>query len=169
METLSTNIILIVIFALVFVFLVVIETVTKNNKTNHYYDNSENQNTNVSNKQVFNDNNDKLERRLKVEYWKRLEKIYDKKSTDTLNKAKAILENMQSLHTNGSFTAKDFHDVDEWYCSLGELRVLLDFPIWGDDDTNPKEYTMPLFVDLDIKYINELLEERNLKSQRKYY
>lgn len=163
MGTLSTNITIIIIFLIVLVLFICIDMASKSNRPKYYNDDNEQYNNSNN---YYNDANDKLERRLKIEYWNKLGKIYDNKSNDVLNQAKDMLEQMNELHTSGSFTTNDFHDIDEWYLKLCELRVVLDFPVWIDDDTNPKEYKMPLFIELDIKYIGELLDERKLKSQK---
>lgn len=163
MNSLSSNITIIIIFFVVLLLFILIEFASKENRNNYHNEDVEQRNT----ANTYNDNNDKIERRLKTEYWNKLEKIYDNKSNNVLTQAKAMLEEMQSLHTNGSLNTNDFHDIDEWYIKLCELRVLLDYPVWQDDDTNPKEYKMPLFIELDIQYISDLLKDRELKSQRR--
>lgn len=160
MDTFSSNITIIIVFFAVLLIFITIDFISKNNRKSYYNKDTEQQNT-------YNDNNDKLERRLKVVYWSKLEKIYDSKPNDVLKQAKAMLEEMQGLHTSGSLNANDFHNIDEWYLKLCELRILLDHPVWQDDSTNPKEYKMPLFIELDIQYISDLLKDRELKSQKR--
>lgn len=161
MESLSTNLTIIALFFVVLLIFVAFEFLSKQPKPNSYHEEKENQQNSH-----FNDSNEKLERRLRLAYWKKLDSIYDKKSTKDLVQAKEILEEMQSLHTSGTFNTNNFHDIDEWYLDLAKLRQVLDYPKWVDDDTNPKEYEMPLFIDLDIQYINDLLNQKNFKNQR---
>lgn len=109
----------------------------------------------------------RLQKRLRSVYWESLGEIYDSLSTDILLKAKARLENMVKYHTHEGINERNIHDIDLWYCELAELRILLNNPTWTDD-TNSQEYNMPLFEDLDVKYIDDLIQLRNNRPKRNY-
>lgn len=109
----------------------------------------------------------RLQKRLRSVYWESLGEIYDNLSTDILLKAKSKLENMVKYHTHEGINERNIHDIDLWYCELAELRILLNNPTWTDD-TNSQEYNMPLFEDLDVKYIDDLIQLRNNRPKRNY-
>lgn len=109
----------------------------------------------------------RLQKRLRSIYWESLGEIYDSLSTDILLKAKARLEKMVMYHNHEGINELNIHNIDLWYCELAELRILLNNPTWTDD-TNSQEYNMPLFEDLDIKYIDDLIQLRNNRPKRNY-
>lgn len=109
----------------------------------------------------------RLQKRLRSIYWESLGEIYDNLSTDILLKAKARLEKMVMYHNHEGINELNIHNIDLWYCELAELRALLNNPTWKDD-TNSQEYNMPLFEDLDIKYIDDLIQLRNNRPKRNY-
>ena len=109
----------------------------------------------------------RLQKRLRSVYWDSLGEIYDSLSTDILLKAKARLEKMVMYHNHEGINELNIHNIDLWYCELAELRILLNNPTWTDD-TNSQEYNMPLFEDLDVKYIDELIQLRNNRPKRNY-
>ena len=109
----------------------------------------------------------RLQKRLRSIYWESLGEIYDNLSTDILLKAKAMLEKMVMYHNHEGINELNIHNIDLWYCELAELRILLNNPTWTDD-TNSQEYNMPLFEDLDIKYIDDLIQLRNNRPKRNY-
>lgn len=109
----------------------------------------------------------RLQKRLRSVYWESLGEIYDSLSTDILLKAKARLEKMVMYHNHDGINELNIHNIDLWYCELAELRILLNNPTWTDD-TNSQEYNMPLFEDLDVKYIDELIQLRNNRPKRNY-
>lgn len=109
----------------------------------------------------------RLQKRLRSIYWESLGEIYDSLSTDILLKAKARLEKMVMYHNHEGINELNIHNIDLWYCELAELRILLNNPTWKDD-TNSQEYNMPLFEDLDIKYIDDLIQLRNNRPKRNY-
>ena len=114
-------------------------------------------------KEEFN----RLQKRLRSVYWDSLGEIYDSLSTDILLKAKSKLENMVKYHTHDGINERNIHYIDLWYCELAELRILLDNPTWTDS-SNSQAYNMPLFEDLDVKYIDELIQLRNNRPKRNY-
>lgn len=109
----------------------------------------------------------RLQKRLRSVYWESLGEIYDSLSTDILLKAKARLEKMVMYHNHEGINELNIHNIDLWYCELAELRILLNNPTWTDD-TNSQEYNMPLFEDLDVKYIDDLIQLRNNRPKRNY-
>ena len=109
----------------------------------------------------------RLQKRLRSVYWESLGEIYDSLSTDILLKAKARLEKMVMYHNHEGINELNIHNIDLWYCELAELRILLYNPTWTDD-TNSQEYNMPLFEDLDVKYIDDLIQLRNNRPKRNY-
>lgn len=109
----------------------------------------------------------RLQKRLRSIYWESLGEIYDNLSTDILLKAKARLEKMAMYHNHEGINELNIHNIDLWYCELAELRILLNNPTWTDD-TNSQEYNMPLFEDLDVKYIDDLIQLRNNRPKRNY-
>lgn len=109
----------------------------------------------------------RLQKRLRSVYWDSLGEIYDSLSTDILLKAKARLEKMVMYHNHEGINELNIHNIDLWYCELAELRILLNNPTWTDD-TNSQEYNMPLFEDLDVKYIDDLIQLRNNRPKRNY-
>ena len=114
-------------------------------------------------KEEFN----RLQKRLRAVYWDSLGEIYDSLSTDILLKAKSKLENMVKYHTHEGINERNIHNIDLWYCELAELRILLNNPAWTDS-SNSQVYNMPLFEDLDVKYIDELIQLRNNRPKRNY-
>lgn len=159
MDSFSTNITITILFLIVLLVFFVFEILSKkpSNSRNDYYDNND---------QSYDRTEELQERRLRSQYWYKLEAIYDKQSTSTLQNAKTILEDMEKYKNRQSFTNGNIHDIDMWYLKLAKLRELLNYPIWVDDDTDINKYEMPLYTDLDIKYISELIEERQLKEKR---
>lgn len=109
----------------------------------------------------------RLQKRLRSIYWDSLGNIYDSLSTDVLLKARKKLENMVEYHTHEGINERNVHYIDLWYCELAELRILLDNPTWTDS-SNSQDYNMPLFEDLDVKYIDELIQLRNNRPKRNY-
>ena len=109
----------------------------------------------------------RLQKRLRSIYWDSLGEIYDSQSTDILLKAKSRLENMLKYHNHEGINEHNVHDIDLWYCELAELRILLNNPTWTDN-SNSQTYNMPLFEDLDVKYIDELIQLRNNRPKRNY-
>ena len=74
---------------------------------------------------------------------------------------------MVKYHTHEGINERNIHYIDLWYCELAELRILLDNPTWTDS-SNSQAYNMPLFEDLDVKYIDELIQLRNNRPKRNY-
>lgn len=109
----------------------------------------------------------RLQKRLRSVYWDSLGEIYDSLSTDILLKAKAMLEKMVMYHNHEGINELNIHNIDLWYCELAELRILLNNPTWTDS-SNSQAYNMPLFEDLDVKYIDELIQLRNNRPKRNY-
>lgn len=112
-------------------------------------------------------NADRDKKRSRSLYWEHLDIIYDNKSNEVLAQAIPILQKMLTYHKPGVFSETNFHDVDLWYAELGKLRILLDFPLWTDEGLEVAGFEMPLFPDLDIQYINDILSERDIRNQRK--
>lgn len=110
----------------------------------------------------------KIQKRLRNIYWNNLGEIYDNLSTDVLLKAKEKLQNMVKYHNHDSvINDHNVHNIDLWYVELAELRIILNKPTWIDG-SNSNAYDMPLFEDLDVKYIDELIQIRNNRPKRNY-
>lgn len=111
---------------------------------------------------------EKLQKRLRSTYWNNLGSIYDNLNTDILLKAKDILQNMIKYHNHeGAINDHNIHNIDLWYSELAELRIMLNYPSWVDS-SNDESYNMPLFEDLDIRYIDDTINIRNNRPKRNY-
>lgn len=156
----STTVLL--IFLIILLFFIVIDILFSNGN------NSSRNNNNHNNEQQDFANQERIKKRLRAMYWQNLGIIYDDKPNEVLEQANVILQKMLSYHNPAAYRESSFHDVDIWYLELGKLRNILSYPIWVDDNTDPNTYEMPLFPDLDIQYIEDLLDERLIRNKGSY-
>lgn len=88
-------------------------------------------------------------------YWNNLPNIYDKQSTQTLNKAYSLL---QTLHQNRDCTTSQMLDI--WGEARESLIELLGYPKWKYGNTDAYISNSALYYELDMKYIYQLLNKR---------
>lgn len=163
MEESFSNITLLLVFLLLILLFIIVDIFMGGNKKNYVSQNSDNSDVDFRELQ----RQEKINKRLRAMYWDYLPNIYDSKSTKVLEQARAHLEQMQNLHNSGVYSEQNNHNIDLWYYEIAQLRRVLNNPQWLDSETNTY-HEIPLFVDLDIQYINDEISERNRRPKRTY-
>lgn len=159
MEETSSNLTIFLIVLLLILLFIIIDIFMGGNKsTKRSYDSD----------MMDMQKQEKINKRIRAMYWEYLSNIYDSKSTSVLAQAKTHLEEMQALHNQGVFSEQNNHNIDLWYYEIAQLRRILNNPQWLDAETNIY-HEIPLFVDLDIQYINDEINERNRRPKKTYH
>lgn len=163
MEESTSNINILLIALLLILFFIIVDIFLSGGKKTYSSQNNDNGDVDFRELQ----RQEKINKRIRAMYWEYISSIYDSKSTSILEQAKERLENMQELHNQGIFSDQNNHNIDLWYYEIAQLRRILDNPQWLDSETNTY-HEIPLFVDLDIQYINDEISERNRRPKRTY-
>lgn len=109
-------------------------------------------------------------------YWDHLSEIYDNQATNSLISARKALNSLVYYDEKNYFRIKNgyiynskYNNPEErrfrlemWSKALHELRETLHNPVWYDlfMDGSKSKTNMPLYKDLDIKYIDHILKMR---------
>ena len=96
-------------------------------------------------------------------YWKYLYLVYDSENTQTLLKAKEYLQTIDGIDLPivrpSNMSTQDYRELRELkFDAQDKLKQLLQNPYWT---INGKDYEKIIFYpELDIKYIEQLLDKR---------